>query len=189
MHKGQLKSWSDDKGFGFIRSQTLSQDTFIHISTLKSMSRKPVIGDWIYFEIEEQLNGKTRAVNCSIEGVAVLTNSKRSGSNRSYRSRPSLLKRLAPVLVITSGVWVWNQFATSSTSSNNNEVNADYEYSPPNISIPSFSASEENFTCDGRQYCSEMTSRAEAKFFIQNCPNTKMDGDDDGEPCENDTRF
>jgi len=29
-----------------------------------------------------------------------------------------------------------------------------------------------------------MTSYDEAKFFIQNCPNTKMDGDDDGIPCE-----
>ncbi len=25
---------------------------------------------------------------------------------------------------------------------------------------------------------------AEAKFFIRNCPNTRMDGDHDGIPCE-----
>lgn len=46
-----------------------------------------------------------------------------------------------------------------------------------------------NFRCDGRQLCSQMTSRAEAEFFIRNCPNTKMDGDYDGVPCENDSRF
>ena len=45
------------------------------------------------------------------------------------------------------------------------------------------------FRCDGRQYCSQMKSRAEAEFFIRNCPNTKMDGDHDGVPCENDSRF
>jgi len=45
------------------------------------------------------------------------------------------------------------------------------------------------FKCDGRQYCSQMTSRAEAEFFLKNCPNTKMDGDKDGVPCENDSRF
>jgi hypothetical protein len=45
------------------------------------------------------------------------------------------------------------------------------------------------FRCDGRVYCSQMTSRAEAEFFVRNCPNTKMDGDGDGIPCENDTRF
>ena len=49
--------------------------------------------------------------------------------------------------------------------------------------------SDSLFQCDGRQYCSQMTSREEAEFFIRNCPNTKMDGDRDGIPCENDTRF
>ena len=46
-----------------------------------------------------------------------------------------------------------------------------------------------NFQCDGRQHCSQMNSRAEAVYFINNCPNTKMDGDYDGIPCENDSRF
>ena len=46
-----------------------------------------------------------------------------------------------------------------------------------------------SFHCDGRQYCSQMTSRAEAEFFIKHCPDTKMDGDRDGIPCENDSRF
>jgi len=38
--------------------------------------------------------------------------------------------------------------------------------------------------CDGRVWCSEMTSCDEAKFFVRNCPGTKMDGDGDGVPCE-----
>ena len=45
------------------------------------------------------------------------------------------------------------------------------------------------YICDGRQHCSQMRSRAEAEFFVRNCPNTKMDGDHDGVPCENDSRF
>lgn len=40
------------------------------------------------------------------------------------------------------------------------------------------------FECDGRQHCSQMKSCAEATYFIQHCPNTKMDGDRDGVPCE-----
>ncbi len=40
------------------------------------------------------------------------------------------------------------------------------------------------FRCDGRTHCSQMTSLAEAKFFISNCPDTRMDGNHDGEPCE-----
>jgi hypothetical protein len=47
-----------------------------------------------------------------------------------------------------------------------------------------FAKSQPKFKCDGREHCSQMRSCAEAKFFIRNCPNTKMDGDNDGVPCE-----
>lgn len=40
------------------------------------------------------------------------------------------------------------------------------------------------FQCDGRTLCSQMGSCEEATFFLQNCPNTKMDGNHDGIPCE-----
>lgn len=48
---------------------------------------------------------------------------------------------------------------------------------------------ESRYKCDGRQYCSEMTSLDEARYFVKHCPNTKMDGDHDGEPCESDSRW
>jgi endonuclease YncB( thermonuclease family) len=38
--------------------------------------------------------------------------------------------------------------------------------------------------CDGRLYCSQMTSCEEAKWFVKNCPGVKMDGNRDGVPCE-----
>jgi hypothetical protein len=41
-----------------------------------------------------------------------------------------------------------------------------------------------SFKCDGRTRCTQMTSCEEAKFFLKNCPNVKMDGDGDGIPCE-----
>jgi hypothetical protein len=48
----------------------------------------------------------------------------------------------------------------------------------------SVSISADSFKCDGRTYCSQMMSCAEATFFLQNCPDVKMDGDNDGVPCE-----
>jgi hypothetical protein len=48
-----------------------------------------------------------------------------------------------------------------------------------------------DFKCDGRVYCSQMTSCEEAMFFLKNCPGVKMDGSGpgqdgvgDGIPCE-----
>jgi len=45
-------------------------------------------------------------------------------------------------------------------------------------------AASASFSCDGRTYCSQMTSCAEATFFLKNCPGVKMDGNNDGVPCE-----
>ena len=38
--------------------------------------------------------------------------------------------------------------------------------------------------CDGRIYCSQMTSCAEATWFLKSCTGVKMDGNRDGVPCE-----
>lgn len=52
------------------------------------------------------------------------------------------------------------------------------------VAKPAIGQSEGRFKCDGRIYCSQMTSCAEATFFLQTCPGTKMDGNNDGIPCE-----
>jgi len=53
------------------------------------------------------------------------------------------------------------------------EVNANYSSPPPY-----------EFQCSGKVYCSQMTSCKEALFYQKNCPGTKMDGDGDNIPCE-----
>lgn len=53
-----------------------------------------------------------------------------------------------------------------------------------NIDVGSSTSSTPKYRCDGRTHCSQMTSCEEATFFVRNCPNTKMDGDGDGIPCE-----
>jgi len=62
------------------------------------------------------------------------------------------------------------------------EGDPDWESVPTVVAPPAAAAS--SFRCDGRTHCSQMTSCAEAEFFLHNCPNTKMDGNNDGEPCE-----
>lgn len=54
---------------------------------------------------------------------------------------------------------------------------------PVSRPLPS-TPSRASYTCDGRQHCSQMTSCSEARYFLANCPNVKMDGDNDGIPCE-----
>ncbi|NNC99167.1 MAG: excalibur calcium-binding domain-containing protein [Gammaproteobacteria bacterium] len=63
------------------------------------------------------------------------------------------------------------------------------ESAAPTISWSTGERKKSQFICDGRQYCSQMRSRAEAEYFNFHCPDTKMDGDRDGIPCENDSRW
>lgn len=55
---------------------------------------------------------------------------------------------------------------------------------PENSNFSTPNVPNQQFRCDGRTYCSQMTSCAEATYFLRNCPNTKMDGNNDGIPCE-----
>lgn len=55
---------------------------------------------------------------------------------------------------------------------------------PAPAPTPAASPRMPTYRCDGRRYCSQMSSCAEAKFFLANCPRVEMDGDGDGIPCE-----
>ncbi len=85
------------------------------------------------------------------------------------------------IILIAFGAW---GYYTKNLAPINVEPTS-YEYR--NTSL--IKTNSRKFNCDGRQHCSQMNSRAEAVFFINNCPDTKMDGDYDGIPCENDSRF
>ncbi|MCU1717718.1 excalibur calcium-binding domain-containing protein [Pseudomonas sp. 5P_3.1_Bac2] len=45
------------------------------------------------------------------------------------------------------------------------------------------SFSSKVFRCDGRTDCSQMTSCAEATYFLRSCPGAKMDADNNGVAC------
>ncbi len=85
IYKGQLKRWNDSKGFGFIGAEDDDSDIFIHISELKQMSRRPMIGDIITYQIQVQDDGKNRAFNAQIEGVKAF---KSKDQKRTWSLRP-----------------------------------------------------------------------------------------------------
>lgn len=70
--KGVLKTWKDDRGFGFIKQYDGSDDLFIHISALEGVKRRPYRGDIIFYQVENSANGKSKAINASIEGVEAI---------------------------------------------------------------------------------------------------------------------
>jgi CspA family cold shock protein len=74
MIKGVLKTWKEDRGFGFIKPDAGGKDVFIHISALKEVSRRPITGDVIFYQITKDNRGKYKAINAQIEGAGLLEN-------------------------------------------------------------------------------------------------------------------
>ncbi|GGP64404.1 excalibur calcium-binding domain-containing protein [Shewanella saliphila] len=200
MERGTLVRWNDEKGFGFIKPETgNNQDVFIHISALKHMARKPKVGDEIVFHRENQPDGKVKAIKASIEGVAVIANRQHSSNNNTARNthRPSeryhnhrtsspILGRLL-MLIILLGVGIFGYKQYEQMTAVPVLTNADIDQMQWQSTAPNPSAKnlQPQFRCEtGKTHCSQMRSCAEATFYINNCPGTKMDGDHDGVPCE-----
>lgn len=45
-------------------------------------------------------------------------------------------------------------------------------------------AGDADFRCEGKRYCRQMTSCAEANFYLRQCGVSSLDGNGDGQPCE-----
>jgi hypothetical protein len=95
----------------------------------------------------------------------------------------SVLKKLLLIALGAFGAWTYYQKQSTAKPILESvpQVLPDYTV-PINKALAVVNASQ--FRCDGRQHCSEMKSNEEAVFFPRNCPDTKMDGDGDGVPCE-----
>jgi cold shock CspA family protein len=97
MIKGALKTWKEDRGFGFISPDDGGKDIFIHISALKGTSRRPITGDVIYYQVAKDNRGKYKAINAYIEGVEILEDKSTGLLNN---KKAIMLMALAVVVVI-----------------------------------------------------------------------------------------
>lgn len=180
MERGILVRWNDEKGFGFIQPEQQGKDVFIHITVLKHMARKPQVGDSILYRTEIQNDGKVKAIKASIEGVAVLANTSKSPRRNANPPSRSLSNTLLPLLLIF-GIGIFGFKKYTELNATPVLTNADIEQMPMYETSPA----KTQFRCEaGKTHCSQMSSCAEATFYINNCPNTQMDGDGDGIPCE-----
>ena len=66
MATGTVKWFNAQKGFGFIQPDNGGKDVFVHISAVQKAGLRSLNeGQKIGFEIEQQQNGRTAAVNLS----------------------------------------------------------------------------------------------------------------------------
>lgn len=169
---GTLAKWNDDRGFGFIAPTQGGPEVFVHISAFPRDGQRPRIGERLTFEVEIDKGGKKRAKNLRCPNRTAVQHLRKKDFKERRKRQSSIGRRIFPVIVIIAlAVYGYGEYSrlatpeTTITDQSNNQTNS-------------------SFLCDGRTHCSQMTSCAEAKFFLKNCPNVKMDGNHDGIPCE-----
>ena len=176
--EGTIKTWNDAKGFGFLSSTQGGQDIFVHASALPRGTGTPRVGQAFTFEVELNHDGKKRAVNVAHAGrPAHVRNS--PGSGRGHRASPAGWI-MGLLLVVAVGAFGYTK-VTGFLARANEPAQTDVQPASVSDGVATMPTS---FRCDGRTYCSQMTSCAEATYFLKNCPGTKMDGNGDGVPCE-----
>jgi cold shock CspA family protein len=206
--EGTLTKWNNDRGFGFITPTQGGAEIFAHVSAFPRDCQRPRLGERLTFETGTGKDGKKQARNIlcptrPAEKPYRLSEPARR-SEKPYRlseparhsDKPGLFGRLIPIgFVIALGLYGYDQYTRRVPSQTYSE--AQTPQMAPAAQSSNVGAAVESgetvtstsFHCDGRQHCSQMRSRAEAEYFVSNCPDTKMDGDYDGIPCENDSRF
>jgi len=171
--QGKITFWKSDKGYGFITPGPGSKQVFVHINSFTDRQLRPQINQLVTFSMSTDKQGRPCAVDVTRDGEQAPIKIARN-------ARFSSIKSVALFLILVGflGVFAYSRYQKSQAGL----------YVPANASESSrlISSPKEpsRFRCDGRTLCSHMTSCAEARYFIQNCPNTKMDGDGDGVPCE-----
>jgi cold shock CspA family protein len=176
--RGKLKNWNAGKGYGFIRPDDGGKDVFVHIKDIGATARPPRQGDVIQYQVMSDGTGRARAGDIEIEGLPRLPRQRMpTRAPRNAGRHGGRQSRVGWGVVVLPIVAVIGLYA------HRTEPVKEFFVSPTVESQP-ISQARDNYRCEGKQRCFEMTSCNEAKFYIRNCPDTKMDGDGDGVPCE-----
>jgi cold shock CspA family protein len=178
---GKLRTWHDDRGFGFIAPRDGGRELFVHISAFPRDGSRPTEGETVMYELGVGRDGKPQAVRVyrqAIGAPAGRTRSARTESSEAGASRSPLIALIVLALVCAGGFLGWRAWEGSHPRPVAEATAGELTESSTTLPLST------SFRCDGRTHCSQMTSCAEAKYFLKNCPDTKMDGNHDGVPCE-----
>ena len=183
--EGKLDKWNDDRGFGFIAPTRGGEPVFVHISAFPRDGRRPKLGEALTFEVEPAGEGKKRAIRIERAGAPPQPRLDAAPPSARTHRRPPRKRGTLPVGAIAAGIAVV-LFAGHALYSrlSGPRVNGAPTANGLVRALGASEATPTTFRCDGRTHCSQMSSCEEATFFLKNCPDTKMDGDGDGIPCE-----
>lgn len=109
--QGKISEWNDARGFGFVQPNGGGERCFVHIRAFSARDRRPVLGDVITYDVQNDAQGRRNA-------VAVRFALARDGGRPAARAvprgaGPDRLPRKAIALVFLAGliaVAVWQHW-------------------------------------------------------------------------------
>lgn len=196
--EGTLVQWNDERGFGFVQPAQGGEKLFVHASAFARDGRRPQLNERLGFAVAPGQNGKKQAVAVQRLGAAAGARPPSRTTPRPAQRSPStgrfgrLVALLLVCALLAAGYWKYGQSRRQQA-----QAAAASLAQPPGTGTGTAAPRGRSaaaaapaapvaspYRCDGRQYCAQMTSCAEAKFFLKNCPDPRMDGNHDGVPCE-----
>lgn len=218
-HYGTIIRWNDNRKFGAIREENMGKEIFAPLSAFTTLPHPPAKGQRVSFEIIKGRRGRDEAENICFASDCIGEADFFAPEPEPFKAAFSKLLWIIPVIaLLAAGGWFgWNYWQeyrrqvqettaaapVTMVSEVAEKMKAERKAwkdaasgrtafkhgSTASTGSAATTDTTTAFKCDGRQHCSQMNSLEEAEFFIKNCPNTKMDGDHDGIPCENDSRW
>jgi cold shock CspA family protein len=180
---GALRTWHDDKGFGFIAPSHGGAELFVHISAFPRDGSRPAQGELLSYEMGRGKDGKPQAIRVIRKALGA----DKARTTRQTTSRPARpwafgLKLVSSLLLATAaGTYA---FKTFQAHSHRLALEQQAARPAPRQPIARPAAASVDHRCDGRNKCSQMSSCQEATWFINHCEGMEMDGNHDGIPCE-----
>lgn len=104
--EGRLKSWNDERGFGFIEPAQGGQEIFVHAKAFRGLRGRPQVGHYVSFEIERSPQGKKRARDVELVRVSRHA-ARRVGRSRGDWGAATLLAIPAFAIVYGLVAFVW----------------------------------------------------------------------------------
>ena len=174
--QGRIVEWNDARGFGFVRWHGGDERAFAHISHFDERGVRPQVGDVVTYDITIE-RGKPTATNIRYAGQSAASRQlpRRHAADPGSSARKWLSSLIAMAAIVAIGWYCVDYFRSRGTTVQPEAT--------PFSSADAPVAASPAFRCEGKTYCSQMTC-AEAVFYVRNCPGVKIDGDGDGEPCE-----
>ena len=173
--KGTILTWKENQGFGFIKPETGEKEIFVHITAFGNTSRRPLVGDTVFYTVVVDKNGKQKAIDASIDGIKRIVKESVKPKPQSKPRTRSRLSWLYLIIFIIGGLILYHNSTYFKSPSTTNYNSTQKE---------TITSNSNSYSCSGKVYCSEMTSCEEARYYLVNCPGVKIDGDGDGIPCE-----